>query len=448
MTTAPEPAVQMPHSEECERAVLAGLQIDAETWLPAIEARITVDDFHLERHRLIYRAMQQLAGDGEPVDLRTIQAQLEAQGKLEDVGGVAYLAGLDVDLPDMHRLDSYADVLRERSLRRQLATACASIYRRAVSGSVEASDLLDEADDAVYSLLKSSQRGVDSAVHLGTQMRLVGARLEAGSRPITPGIATGFDPLDRVTYGLRPGKLWLVAARPSKGKSAFALQVALRAARDQRRVLLISAEMDAESLALRGLAHGSGVPLDWIADGVCSDLNRQSISVAIERYGDAAVDLYEDCPTVEEISLRCSLYRQKHETLDLVVVDYIQLLKPTNPRDDARSQVGHISRGLKELAKRMRVPVLACCQLKRLRDDWDRPTLADLKETGQLEQDADVVLFPWAEKEQSSHSRDVGELIVAKNRDGAKATIKIVFDKQRQTFRLLADEEAAQRTIV
>lgn len=441
------PVQMLPHSEECERAVLAGLQLDAETWLPAIEAKITADDFHLERHRIIYRAVQEIAGEGEPVDIRTIQAHLEAQGKLEVVGGLAYLAGLDVDLPDMQRLDSYADVMRERSLRRQLAMACASVYRRAVSGTVDATDLLEEADEAVYGLLKSSQRGADSAVSLGAQMRLVAARLEAGSRPIPPGIPTGFGPLDRVTYGLRAGKLWLVAARPSKGKSALGLQIALRAAREGKRVIIFSAEMDAESLALRGLAHGSGVPLDWIAEGVCSELNRQSISAAARRYGDATVDVYEDCPTVEEISLRCSLHRQKYGTLDLVVVDYIQLLKATDRRDDPRHQVGHISRGLKELAKRMRLPVLAMCQLRRLREEWERPTLADLKETGQLEQDADVVLFPWADREQSSHSRDIGEVIVGKNRDGAKATIKTVFDKQRQTFRLLADEEAAQRTI-
>lgn len=437
----------LPHSEECERAVLAGLQLDAETWLPRIESRITPEDFYTERHRLIYEAILCLAEAGTSVDCRTLQAHLEAAGRLDDVGGVAYLATLDTDLPDMRRLDAYAEILRERSLRRQLASACASMYRRALSSSVETSDLLDEADEAVYRLLKGSQRGTDAAITLGTQMRLEAARLQAGGRPVQPGIQTGFAALDRVTYGLRPGKLWLIAARPSKGKSTLGLQIALRAGREGRRVIIFSAEMDSESLALRALAHGSGVSLDSIAEGACSELSRQSIGVALERYADASILVYEDCPTVEEIALRCAIGRQKHGSLDLIVVDYIQLLRPTERREDPRHQVGHISRGLKELAKRMRLPVLAMCQLRRLRDEWERPTLSDLKETGQLEQDADVVLFPWAEQENSTHDRDVGELIVAKNRDGAKAVIRTVFDKPTQAFRSLADEESAQRTM-
>jgi replicative DNA helicase len=439
--------VELPHSEECERAVLAALKLDAERWLPVVEGLIGEEDFYLDRHRRIWRAARAIAAAGKPVDDLTLREQLETSGDLEEVGGVAYLATLDVDLPDLARVDAYAEIIRDRSIRRRLAEGCARIYHRAMTGEVEVPDLLEEADEIVFGLLKQQQRGAEAAIHLGKQMQSASARLEAGERPIKPGLSTGFEPLDRVTYGLRPGKLWQIAARPGKGKSTLGLQIALRAARDGAHVLIFSPEMTAEDLALRGLSHTSGVELDSIVRGRVTELGRQSIRAQVAHYVDAPVEVYEDCPTVESISVRCSLYRQRHSALDLVVVDYIQLLRPSSTRDDRRTQIAHISRGLKDLAKRLRVPVLAMCQLRRMKDDWDRPSLADLKEAGELEQDADVVLFPWADRETSSHERDIGELIVAKNRDGARVSLQTAFLKPVQTFRLLADEDAAQRSV-
>ncbi|MGH9464974.1 MAG: replicative DNA helicase, partial [Thermoanaerobaculia bacterium] len=256
----------LPHSEESERAVLAAVLLDPER-LPSLAERLTLEDFYSERHRLLYRAMLDVQDGGQAIDLRTLQARLEQQSQLETVGGLAYLAGLDLDLPDLGRLDVYVDLVKERSVRRRLIAACGEIARLSLDGGLEAAEALGRAERVVLELGEEAiRRGF---VSLEEIFQTTLEDLEGKPERLAKGLPTGFLDLDNLILGLSPGNLIIIAGRPGMGKTSFALNIAQHIAlRERKSVAVFSLEMSRQELGLRILASESSVPFRQLRQGL------------------------------------------------------------------------------------------------------------------------------------------------------------------------------------
>ena len=437
----------LPHSEESERAVLAGVLLDPRQ-LPVISGRLISDDFYFERHRKVYQAMIDLQAADSEIDIRTVQARLEQQDQLESIGGLAYLAGLDLDLPDLGRLESYVEIVKERAVRRRLIDACGEITRNCLDGGLEAAEALGRAEQSILELGELAiRRGF---VPLSDVFETTMEDLEERPSKGFVGLPTGFDDFDKMTRGLNKGNLIIIAGRPGMGKTSFALNVAQHAAiREQSPVGIFSLEMSQSELALRILSSETDIGFGPLRSGHLSNKNWQTLIRKVKDISSAPIFIDDSAsPTLLELASRARRLKAEHG-LRLVIVDYLQLMEAGGRYENRNLEISAITRGLKQLAKELDIPVIALSQLSRQperRGKDHRPQLADLRESGSIEQDADLVSFIYRDEVYNPDdptNRGLAELIVAKHRNGETGRIPLVFFGETTTFKSKARQDSA-----
>jgi replicative DNA helicase len=437
ITSSPPAGRVLPHDHEAEVSVLGALMIDPNA-VAMVRDRLVPEDFYAERHGHIYRASLALADQGQPIEMVTLHAQLERLGALSQSGGMDYVAELSAGAFTATSVKHYADIVYEHALKRRLIIAGGELASLGYDESLSALDALDRAEQRVYGL--ADQRRVTEATHVAPVLKDTWTQLETllGKRQFVTGVPTNFSELDQVTQGLQPSELIILAARPSVGKTAFALNVARNAAvLAHDPVCIFSLEMSKESLVQRLLCSEAHVDSFLLKTGQADAQVFSRIAQAMDRLTQA--DLYiDDTPALSINALRSRARRMKAQYgIKLIVVDYLQLMR--GGRQESRVQeVSDISSGLKSIAKELQTPVLALSQLSREseRRTDRKPQLSDLRDSGSIEQDADIVLFLYRKGMHDQEvDRSVTELIVAKNRNGPVKDIDLVFIAEQTAFR-------------
>jgi replicative DNA helicase len=438
-----------PHSIEAEQSVLGGLLLDNSAWDRAGDL-LTDSDFYRYEHRLIYDAIGKLVAATKPADVITVYEQLQTMGKAEECGGIAYLNAMAQSVPSAANLRRYAEIVRERAVLRKLIEASDEIATHAFNPQGRGvSQILDEAEGRIFQIGEEgsrSKQGFQSMDNLVVQLiDRVTELHENGAEDVT-GVRTGFYDLDRMTAGLQPGDLVILAARPSMGKTAMALNIAENVAvQEGLPVVVFSMEMGASQLALRMVGSLGRIDQSHLRTGRLNDDEWGRLSESVDRLKNASVFI-DETPALNPAELRARARRQSRQCgkLGLIVIDYIQLMSGSSGSDENRAtEIGEISRGLKALAKELQCPVMALSQLNRsveTRND-KRPMMSDLRESGAIEQDADVIMFIYRDdyytKEQSKEP-GVSEIIIAKQRNGPVGTVKLTFLKPFTRFDNLA----------
>lgn len=432
-----------PHNLEAEASLLGAMLLSGDAVATSIEM-VEAAHFYRPLHRMVFEAAYDLYRRSEPVDHVTVAEELRRRSQLETVGGLAFLGELASAVPATANAGQYARIVRETYLLRELIRAGREIAEMAFEVPDDVPAVIDRAESIVYEVAKGR-----SDVEFSSISDLMHKAYEAiehrydHKAPVT-GLASGFADLDKLTSGFQPGNLVIVAARPSMGKSALALNMATNAAlRSGVGVAVFSLEMSAEEVAERLLCAEGSVDSKNLRSGFLKDSDWPKITDAAGRLGSAPI-FVDESPFVSVMEMRAKCRRMaSHHQLGLVVVDYVQLMEPRNTRQENRAtMVAEISRGLKILARELSVPVVACAQLNRspeARND-KRPLLGDLRESGSLEQDADIVMFIYRDSYYSRDSPDKGlaEIILAKNRNGATGTIQLSFLDHYTRFANLA----------
>jgi replicative DNA helicase len=438
-----------PHSIEAEQSVLGGLLLDNSAWDRAGDL-LTDSDFYRYEHRLIYDAVGKLVAATKPADVITVYEQLQTMGKAEECGGIAYLNALAQSVPSAANLRRYAEIVRERAVLRKLIEASDEIATQAFNPQGRGvSQILDEAEGRIFKIGEEGSRnkqGFQSMDNLVVQLiDRVTELSENGAEDVT-GVRTGFYDLDRMTAGLQPGDLLVLAARPSMGKTAFALNIAENVAvKEGLPVVVFSMEMGASQLALRMVGSLGRIDQSHLRTGRLNDDEWGRLSESVDQLKNASVFI-DETAALNPAELRARARRQARHCgkLGLIVVDYLQLMSGSSGSDENRAtELGEISRGLKALAKELQCPVLALSQLNRsveTRND-KRPMMSDLRESGAIEQDADVIMFIYRDdyyNKENSKEPGVTEIIIAKQRNGPVGTVKLTFLKPFTRFDNLA----------
>jgi len=441
----------MPASIDAERSILGSILLDNFLYNQAAET-LKADDFALDSHRRIYSRMMELAEHSKPIDIVTLAEELARRKEVESVGGVAYISSLTDGLPRRPNIEHYVKIVRDKSMLRALIHTASTAIARASEQAETADEILDSTEAAIFSLADDRvQRGFVGITEIVKEsFGSIDQLYERGQR-IT-GLATHYERLDELTSGLQPSDLIIIAARPSMGKTAFAINIAENAAvRDGKTVGVFSLEMSRESLLLRLLCSQAMVDSHKLRTGFLGRDDHQKLVDALGRLGEAPIFI-DDTPGISLHEMRAKARRLKasQNGLDLIVVDYLQLMAAApigGKRFENRTQeVSAISRGLKGLAKELRCPVVALSQLSRApesRGGDHRPQLSDLRESGSIEQDADVVMFIFREEVYNRDNPELegmAEIIVAKQRNGPTDMVKLAFIKRSTRFENLAME--------
>jgi replicative DNA helicase len=438
----------LPHSEESERAILAGVMLDS-ALLASVSSRLTPEDFYSDPHKVLYQALLDLQEAGSDVDLRTVQARLEQQDHLARVGGLAYITQLDLDLPDLSRLDTYVEIVKERSVRRRLIGTCARITRDCFDGGLEAQEALGKAEQEIFGLGEEAiQRGF---VSLASILKETVAELEERPDKGALGLPTGFVDLDRMTRGLHPANLVIVAGRPGMGKTSLALNIAQNVAfREDRVVGLFSLEMSQQELALRLMSSESGVTFKTLRSGHMSRRQWSDVIGSVKKI--SAGNLYIDDsanPSLLEVASKARRLKAE-KNLSLLIIDYLQLMQAGGRYESRNLEIAAITRSLKQLSKELDLPVIALSQLSRQperRSGDHRPQLADLRESGSIEQDADLVIFVYRDElydTEDPEKKGQAELIVAKHRNGETGRVELVFLGETTSFKSRSRQEPSE----
>src|SRR6201998_1034943 len=435
----------LPHNLEAERSILGAVLLDNHSLNAAVE-KLRSEDFFLPQHRHIFERMIQLAEKQQAIDVITLMDDLSRRGDLESAGGVAYLSQLADGLPRATNVEHYARIVKEKSVLRNLAFSAAAIQEQALAAGDDADVILDRAESTIFQIAEDRVRagliGVKELVRDNFE-RL--ERIFSEGRRIT-GLATGYAGLDNETAGLQPSELVILAARPSMGKTALALNIAENVAvRNREPVAVFSLEMAKESLLLRMLASEARVDAHKFRTGHMGRDDWNKITRALTSLGDAPLWI-DDSASSTVLEMGAKARRLKRDRgLSLMIVDYLQLVVPTNTGrgTNRQEEVSSISRALKGLAKELKVPVVVLSQLTRAPEREERkPQLSDLRESGAIEQDADVVLFinrpNFYKTDLPEEDRAKAELIIAKQRNGPTGNLNFVFLARHTRF-----EEAA-----
>jgi replicative DNA helicase len=437
-----------PHSVEAEQSVLGGLLLDNLAWDRAGDL-LTEGDFYRHEHRLIYAAIGSLVAQSKPADVITVFEQLQALGKAADCGGLAYLNALAQSVPSAANMRRYAEIVRERSILRKLIAASDEIATSAFNPQGRAvTTVLDEAESRIFQIGEEGSRqrqGFQSIDKLVVQLiDRVQELHDNGAEEVT-GVRSGFYDLDRMTAGFQKGDLIVLAARPSMGKTAFALNIAEHVAvQEGLPVLVFSMEMGAAQLALRLVGSLGRINQQNLRTGRLDSGEWERLTDAVERLGQVQL-LIDETPGLTSSELRARARRMARQfgTLGLIVIDYLQLMSGSSGSDENRAtELGEISRGLKGLAKELQCPVIALSQLNRSVESRNdkRPMMSDLRESGAIEQDADVIMFIYRDDYYNKDSKEPGvsEIIIAKQRNGPVGTVKLTFLKPLTRFDNLA----------
>jgi replicative DNA helicase len=433
-----------PHSIEAEQAVIGGLLLDAAAWDNVADVT-RPEDFYRPDHQAIFEAIGTLATGGKPCDVVTVSEQLERNGKLEEAGGLAYLSQIVRDTPSAANVRAYGEIVRERSLLRQLITAGSEIASAPFQNDGRtARELVDEAERRVFEIAEGGSRGRQGATAVRTLLPGVIDQIdEAYSNPDSlRGLPTGFTDFDKMTGGLRPGDLVIVAGRPSMGKTTLAVNMAeyaaLRASDKRASVAIFSMEMPSEQVITRMLSSVGGVPLQNLRGGRISDDDWVRITSATTQLSEAKI-FVDETPALSPTELRARARRVKREHgLDLVVVDYLQLMQVPGNKENRATEISEISRGLKVLAKELACPVIALSQLNRGVEQREnkKPVMSDLRESGAIEQDADMILLIYREEvyDRQTTKKGIAEIDLVKHRNGEIGTFTLTFQGQFTRF--------------
>ena len=429
----------LPHSEEAERAVLGALLLEP-IHLARLRTGLRPEDWFVERHRLLYQAFLDVADAGATPDLLTLQAHLDQAGTLAAVGGLAWLATLDLDLPDIGRLDEYAEIVRERSVRRALIAEA----KKAILGTVETARPVTELlaalrDTADHLLSRAARVRWEDAGQLLDRLVLA---LEDGPPAALRGLTTGYPAWDQLGPGLLRGGLYVLAGRPGMGKTSLALDVTRHVAVELHKpVGVFSLEMRDDEIGLKLLTAEAGITARRTRAGRISGPQWQDLYAAVRRVLDARLSLDDTAGLVlRDLEARAWWLKARHPDLGLLVVDYLQLVTAGVKVDQRRLEIAHITRKLKELAGQLGLPILVLSQLNRelTRRSDPRPQLADLAESGAIEQDADQVAFihrPEIYAPDDHALRGLAELIIAKHRHGQTGTVPLAWSGATTSFR-------------
>ncbi len=441
-----------PQNIEAEQAVLGAIFLNTDALADAMEY-VEADDFYRRAHQILFQAMIDLNNDGEAIDVLTVQNYLTTNNQLDDVGGVAYIAELATSVPTAANAGYYAKIVEEKSMLRRLISTATNIITQANNGDDDVPSLLDSAERQIMDVSERRNRsGFREIKDVLNETLSDIDRLSQQSEDIT-GLPTGYREFDKMTAGLQPDNLIILAARPAVGKTAFALNIAQNIATStDTSVAIFSLEMSAESLVNRMLCAEGSINANHLRTGQLDEGEWQNLIVAMGALSNTSIFI-DDTPGIKmaEIRAKCRRLAKEKGNLGLVVIDYLQLIEGSN-KESRQQEVSEISRQLKKLAKELSVPILALSQLSRgveQRQD-KRPVLSDIRESGSIEQDADIVAFLYRDDyyergeskseedgdDQDSLNQDVGEveLIIEKNRAGARGTVKLLFIKSYNKF--------------
>ncbi|MGA9469537.1 MAG: replicative DNA helicase [Candidatus Macondimonas sp.] len=437
-----------PHSREAEQSLLGGLMLDEASW-EAVADQVTEEDFYFVAHRLIFRALASLAEAGQPRDVVTASEWLQREGSLETAGGLAYVGTLARDTPSAANVAAYAAIVRARSVLRQLIRIGTDIAQSGYDPQGrEVPELIDAAERQVFQIADAGLRNKQGFVPI---RRLLTEALDKidilfqSDNPIT-GLGTGLIDFDEKTAGLQPGDLVVIAGRPSMGKTSFAMNLAEHAAiRDKVPTAIFSMEMPGQQLAMRMISSLGRIDQSKVRTGRLSDTDWPRITSAATLIAEAPMFI-DDSPSLSPTEIRARSRRLKREHgLGLIVVDYLQLMQVPGNKENRTTEISEISRSLKALAKELSVPVIALSQLNRNLEQRPnkRPVMSDLRESGGIEQDADLIVFIYRDEVYNPESPDKGtaEIIIAKQRNGPTGTVRLTFLGQYTRFENFASED-------
>jgi replicative DNA helicase len=433
----------LPHNLEAERSVLGAILIQNEAFNHAAEV-IEGRDFFRDAHRRIFDKMVVLSERGDAIDLVTLKEELGKAGELEEVGGPAYITALVDGLPRATNVEYYARIVKEKSTLRDLIYSANKILSNAYAADQEANVVLDEAEQAIFAIAEDRVRAGFVSMRELAHASFETIEQAVSRKQLITGVPTGFVDLDEMTSGLQPGDLVIIAARPSMGKTALVLNIAQHVGtRTDKTVGFFSLEMSKEQLFLRMLTSEAGIDGHRLRTGFIGENDWGKLSHALGTLSEARIYI-DDTPGIGVLEMRAKSRRLMLEhSLDLLIVDYIQLMQGRGRFENRTLELGAISRGLKGLAKELSVPIVALSQLSRAPESRSdhRPMLSDLRESGALEQDADVValLFrPEMYPDVKEEERGTAELYVAKQRNGPTGLVRLAFLKEFTRFESLA----------
>ena len=437
-----------PQDLGAERSVLGAMMLDVDAVSEAV-GTLESEHFYRPAHAKIFEAAVGLSENNEPVDEITLQAKLKANGELEAAGGTTYLAALTDSVPSAANIIHYAKIVRERALLRKLITAASSIAAKGYEGTSDIEQLLDDAETTILEI--NTHRDQRAFTPLKEIIKVAFTEIEKRyeQKTTVTGLPTGFTDFDKLTAGLQPSELIIVAGRPSMGKTALALNMAQSAAVNaNKKVAIFSLEMSQESLVQRMLCSQARIDASRMRGGFLKDSDWPKLAKAAGQLSQA--DIYiDDTGALSIMEMRAKCRRlQVEKGLDLIMVDYLQLMRGRSGSDGSRErEISEISRGLKALARELNCPIMALSQLNRsLEQRQDkRPMLSDLRESGAIEQDADVICFVYRDEYYNveSESKGQAELIIGKQRNGATGTVNLNFLKQFTLFTNLEKESNA-----
>jgi replicative DNA helicase len=441
-----------PHSIEAEQAVLGGLMLDNDALVHVTE-RIRAEDFYRRDHAAVYRAVELLANESKPFDVVTLAEWLDNHGELDNVGGMGYLAQLADNTPSAANIAAYADIVRQRSILRDLIAAGTRIAESAFRTEGRSPDeLLDLAESLVFQIAERESRGRRGFRPIKELLVDALDRIDVlfqRDNPIT-GVATGFYELDGMTSGLQKSDLVIIAGRPSMGKTAFALNIAQHAAiKESLPVAIFSMEMPSEQLAMRMMSSLGRIDQHKVRTGKLSDDDWPRLTHSVGILSEVKMFI-DDTPalTPGDLRARCRRLAREHG-LGLIVIDYLQLMQVPGTKENRATEISEISRSLKALAKELACPVVALSQLNRsLESRQDkRPVMSDLRESGAIEQDADLIMFIYRDEvyDEDSTDKGIAEIIIGKQRNGPIGIRKLRFFGQYTSFENLAHDAYERR---
>ncbi len=434
-----------PQNLDAEQAVLGGVFLSNNVFHSIIDILVE-EDFYSPAHQIIFRSFLDLYRKNIPVDLVTIHDELEKKGQLESVGGPVYLASLTEAVASSSNALFYAQIVKEKAIRRHLIRAATEIISQSFEPASDVSDLLDTSEQKIFAISESkTKQTFRSSKELVTDVfELLQKRVE--KKELVTGVPTGYHNLDELTAGLQPTDLIIIAARPSMGKTAFALNVAMRAAVSHEiPTAIFSLEMSMEQLMMRMLCSFGKVDLRNLRTGYLNDEDWSRLYESAGALSKAPLYI-DDTPALSSLELRARCRRLKSEkNVGMVIVDYLQLMRASRRIDSREQEISEISRSLKALAKEVGVPVVALSQLNRKVEERTnkRPVLSDLRESGAIEQDADVIIFLYRDdaynKKEDNPRKGIAEIIVGKQRNGPVGTVELSFLERFTAFENLAN---------
>ena len=427
-----------PHSVEAEQSVLGSILLDKEAMISVSETLVP-EDFYKEAHKVIYESMLKLYNSQSEIDLITLTDELRDQGYLDDIGGIAYITSLSTVVPTTSNIKYYVNIVKEKSISRQLISAANDIINLGYDGSAKVEYVLENAEKKIFDI--SQERATNDFQPINQVISEALSMLEKlyEEKNDVTGLTTGFRDLNKKINGLQRSDLLLIAARPAMGKTAFALNLVQNAAlKGDASVAVFSLEMSKEQLVQRMIASQSTVELKKIKTGTLADNDWPRITDGMAILSGAKIHI-DDTPGIKISELRSKCRKLKIEKgLDLVLIDYLQLMEGEGHNESRQQEIAKISRSLKILAKDLDCPVVALSQLSRAPEQRadHRPMLSDLRESGSIEQDADIVMFLYRDEyyNPDTERKNIGEVIVAKNRHGETGTVELVWFGEIQKF--------------